>query len=85
MVSSRGQKKLEPRPDRSPLGLSFKISDEQPHLFHMRSPNPGATSENEFTWMIINYFWSNLGGYKGQQSFPKQNPNPKNGAQKDAC
>ena len=37
MVSFRGQKKLGPRPDRSPLGVQFKISDEHPHLFHMRS------------------------------------------------
>ena len=28
MVSFRDQKKLGPRPDRSPLGVSFKISDE---------------------------------------------------------
>ena len=27
MVSFRGKKKLGPRPDRSPLGLKFKISD----------------------------------------------------------
>ena len=37
MVSFRGQKKLGPRPDRSPLGVQFKISDEHPHPFHMRS------------------------------------------------
>ena len=43
MVSFRGQKKLGPRPDRSPLGVSFKISDEHPHPFHMRSlPTPRA-------------------------------------------
>ena len=40
MVSFRGQKKLGPRPDRSPLGLLFKTSDEHPHPFHMRSPPP---------------------------------------------
>ena len=40
MVSFRGQKKLGPRPDRSPLGVSFKISDEHPHPFHMRSSQP---------------------------------------------
>ena len=40
-VSFRGQKTLGPRPDRSPLGVSFKISDEHPHPFHMRSsPRP---------------------------------------------
>ena len=39
MVSFRGQKKLGPRPDRSP---SFKISDEHPHPFHMQSPPPGT-------------------------------------------
>ena len=36
MVSFRGQKKLGPRPDRSPLGILFKTSDEHPHPFHMR-------------------------------------------------
>ena len=30
MVSFRGQKKLGPRPDWSPLGVQFKISDEHP-------------------------------------------------------
>ena len=37
MVSLRGQKKLGPSGDRSPLGLKFKISDEHPHPFHMGS------------------------------------------------
>ena len=40
MVSFRGQKKLGPLPDRSPLGVEFKISDEHPHPFNMRSPPP---------------------------------------------
>ena len=40
MVSFRGQKKLGSRPDRSPLGVYFKIPDEHPHPFHMRSPPP---------------------------------------------
>ena len=40
MVSFRGQKKLGPRPDRSLLGVYFKISDEHPHPFHKRSPPP---------------------------------------------
>ena len=40
MVSSRGQKKLGPRPDWSPLGVLFKTSDEHPNPFHMRSPPP---------------------------------------------
>ena len=43
MVSFRGQKKLRPRPSRSPLGIYFKISDEHPQPFHMRSPSPGIT------------------------------------------
>ena len=33
-----GVKKLAPLPDRSPLGVEYKISDEYPHPFHMRSP-----------------------------------------------
>ena len=40
MVSFSGQKKLGLRPDRSPLGLKFKISDEHPHTFHTRRPPP---------------------------------------------
>ena len=38
----RGQEKLGPHPDRSPFGVQFKISDEHPHPFHMRSPPPGC-------------------------------------------
>ena len=38
MVSFRGQKKLGPRPDRSLLGVQFKIYDEHPYHLHMRSP-----------------------------------------------
>ena len=38
MVSFRGKKKLGPCPDWSPLGVYFKISDEHPHSFYMRSP-----------------------------------------------
>ena len=33
-----------PRPDWSPLGVWFKISDEHPHPFHMRSPRPPGPS-----------------------------------------
>ena len=43
MISFTGKKKLGARPDWSPLGVYFKISDEHPHPFHMRSspPPPG--------------------------------------------
>ena len=51
MVSFRGHKKLGPRPDRSPLGVKFKISDEHPHPFHMRSPSPG-TAYLAFAFLI---------------------------------
>ena len=40
IVSFRGQKEPGPPPDRSPLAVKFKISDEHPHPFHMRSPPP---------------------------------------------
>ena len=40
-VSFRGQNLLKPRPDWSPLGVKFKISDEHPRLFHMGVPPPG--------------------------------------------
>ena len=40
MVSCRGQKKLEPHPDRSPLGVSLKISDTYHCPMQMRVPPP---------------------------------------------
>ena len=46
MVSFRDQKKLGPRPDRSPLGVQFKISDKHPHPFHMWSPPPHPAELN---------------------------------------
>ena len=53
---------LGQRPDRSPLGVQFKISDEHPHSFHMRSP-PGVrvlviqlwetdTQDNDFLFLF---------------------------------
>ena len=45
MVFFRGQiKKVGPRPDWSHLGVSFKISDEQPHPFHMEPLHPPLLS-----------------------------------------
>ena len=44
LVSFRGQKMREPRPDWSPLGVNFKILDEQPYLFYISSPPPRAFS-----------------------------------------
>ena len=43
MVFFKGQTKVGQRPDWSPLGVSFKISDEQPRPFHMGVP-PGPAS-----------------------------------------
>ena len=40
MVSFGGQKKLGPRPDRFPLGVLLKISDEHSHPLHMRNSPP---------------------------------------------
>ena len=53
-----GVKKAWPLPDRSPLGLQFKISNEHPHPFHMRSspaplPPPGALASE--TVLILPY------------------------------
>ena len=42
MVSFRGQKKLEPCPDRSPLGVQFKMSNEHPFICGV--PPGGLTS-----------------------------------------
>ena len=33
---------LKARPDWSPLGVKFKISDEHPRLFHIGVPPPGG-------------------------------------------
>ena len=41
MIALRGKKKVGPRPDWSPLGVKFKISDEHPRPFHMGFP-PGG-------------------------------------------
>ena len=42
MVSFRVQNLHKPRPDWSPLGVKFKISDEHPRLFRMGVPPPGS-------------------------------------------
>ena len=57
LVSFRGQKKLGPRPDRSPLGVQFKISDEHPHPFHMRSSPPELISSRCCILTGILEFW----------------------------
>ena len=38
MIAFRGKKKVGPRPDWSPLGVKFKISDEHPRPFQMGFP-----------------------------------------------
>ena len=43
MVFFKVQTKVGQRPDWSPLGVSFKISDEQPRPFHM-GVAPGLTT-----------------------------------------
>ena len=59
MVSFRGQKKLGLRPDRSLLGVLFKISDGHPHPFHMRRPPPALNPvlfflcSKAFSWIIF--------------------------------
>ena len=47
MIAFRCQKKVGPRQDWSHLGAYFKISDEHPHSFHMRSP-PRIISSNVY-------------------------------------
>ena len=49
LVSFRGQKKFGPCPGRSPLGIKFKISDEHPHPFNMRSAPPGVGHATTFS------------------------------------
>ena len=45
MVSFRGQKKLEPRPDRSPLGFNSKFPTSIPTPFICRVPPTGGLEE----------------------------------------
>ena len=44
MIAFRVQKKVGTRPDWSPLGVYFKISNEHPRPFHIGEP-PGAGQE----------------------------------------
>ena len=46
-MAFRGQKKLGPRPDWSPLGVEFKISDEHSHPFHVRNFPLGFRASHE--------------------------------------
>ena len=41
------KKKLVPRPDRSPSGVSFKMSGDHPCPFYKRVPPPGSHQESE--------------------------------------
>ena len=43
MIAYRGQKRVGPRTDWSPLGVQFKISNEHPRPFHMEVP-PGFST-----------------------------------------
>ena len=59
MVFLKVQTKVWQRPDWSPLGISFKISDEQPRPFHMGVP-PGlpttpSISKKHTIFNQINY------------------------------
>ena len=53
MIAFRGQKKVGPRPDWSPLGVLFKISDEHPHPFRIQSLPRATTSPSIFQMMAI--------------------------------
>ena len=71
MVSFKGQKKLEPRPDWSPLGVQFKISDEYPHPFYMRSLPRGLKFEPSFSFntffLLFHLICHTLGFYSQTQ------------------
>ena len=43
---------LNPRPDWSPLGVKFKISDEHPRLFHMGVPLPGLLHCEKYQYLL---------------------------------
>ena len=55
MVSFKGKKELGPRPDWSPLGVSFKISDEHPRPFHMRVPPLGCITLTQNLRAILDH------------------------------
>ena len=52
MIAFRGQRKVGPRPDWSPLGVSFKISDEHLHPFHTRSPIQDTNTQSKLTPIV---------------------------------
>ena len=60
MIAFRGQKKVGPRPDWSPSGVSLKISVEHPRPFHMRVPSATrnrATHGNFVSLFKASVFW----------------------------
>ena len=56
MIAFRGQKKIGPRPDWSPLGVYFKIYNEHPHPFHMQRPPPWIVSNGCNTVLTMQCF-----------------------------
>ena len=56
MVSFRVKKKLGPRPDRSSLGVLFKISNEHPHPLHMQNSPREVDILNQFIRRGIEHF-----------------------------
>ena len=56
LVSFRGQKMREPRPDWSPLGVNFKILDEHPYLFSTECTI--GMVEGDLKWSAAMALWS---------------------------
>ena len=59
LVSFRGHKKLKSRPDWSPLGFEFKVSDKHPCLFHMGGPPPGIQLMFLLSNHLLNFYSHN--------------------------
>ena len=70
-VSFRGQTKLGPRPNRSPLGVQFKISDEHPHPFNMRSPPPTGSMLSSLVLWNYHQREGNRGDVQCQATWPE--------------
>ena len=71
LVSFRGQTKLGPRPNRSPLGVQFKISDEHPHPFNMRSPPPPGSMLSSLVLWNYHQREGNRGDVQCQATWPE--------------
>ena len=66
MIAFRGQKKVGSRPDWSPLGASFKISDEHFRPFHTGAPPPNPPPGNMTSDCLQQFILSSAWNQRGE-------------------